>query len=94
MSFITLKNITFSYPNGHTAVENVSMEIDKGETVAIVGQNGAGKTTAVKLINGLLKPTTGDVIINVWNTKEHTTAQISRKVGYVFQNPGRSDFPQ
>ncbi|MBU8714582.1 MULTISPECIES: energy-coupling factor ABC transporter ATP-binding protein [Brevibacillus] len=87
MSFISLKNITFAYPNGHTAVENVSMEIGKGETVAIVGQNGAGKTTAVKLMNGLLKPTKGDVIIDDWNTKEHTTAQISRKVGYVFQNP-------
>lgn len=87
MSYITLSNITFAYPNGHTAVENVSMEIGKGESVAIIGQNGAGKTTTVKLMNGLLKPTTGDVHVDGWNTKNYTTAQISRKVGYVFQNP-------
>lgn len=87
MSFIELKNITFAYPNNYTAVENVSMSIEKGEAVAIVGQNGAGKTTTVKLMNGLLKPTKGEVIVDGWNTKEYTTAQVSRKVGYVFQNP-------
>src|SRR3954451_19759929 len=87
MAFLTLTNISFTYPNGFTAVENVTMSFEKGESVAIVGQNGAGKTTAVKLINGLLKPTEGDVIIDGWNTKDYTTAQISKKVGYVFQNP-------
>ena len=87
MSYISLANITFAYPNGHTAIENVSVEIGKGESVAIIGQNGAGKTTAVKLMNGLLKPTKGDVTVDGWNTKNYTTAQISRKVGYVFQNP-------
>ncbi|WP_284036905.1 ABC transporter ATP-binding protein [Neobacillus sp. 114] len=87
MAFLTLNNITFAYPNGFTAIENVNMSFEKGEAVAIVGQNGAGKTTTVKLINGLLKPTEGDVVIDGWNTKDYTTAQISRKVGYVFQNP-------
>ncbi|WP_066250426.1 energy-coupling factor ABC transporter ATP-binding protein [Neobacillus drentensis] len=87
MAFLTLTNLTYAYPNGFTAVENVTMSFEKGESVAIVGQNGAGKTTTVKLINGLLKPTEGDVMIDGWNTKDYTTAQISRKVGYVFQNP-------
>lgn len=87
MNYIELKNVTFQYPNGFTAVEDVSMNITKGETIAIIGQNGAGKTTTAKLMNGLMKPTKGEVIIDGWNTKEHTTAQISRKVGYVFQNP-------
>lgn len=87
MAFVEVKNITFTYPDGFTAVENVSMSFERGESVAIVGQNGAGKTTTVKLINGLLKPTEGDVIIDGWNTKDYTTAQISRKAGYVFQNP-------
>lgn len=86
-SFLSLENVSFTYPNGHQALENVTMHIDKGERVAIIGQNGAGKTTTAKLMNGLNKPTTGDVIIDGWNTKEYTTAQISRKVGYVFQNP-------
>ena len=70
MSFIKVENITFSYPDGTVAVENVSFSISKGEKVAIVGQNGAGKTTMVKLINGLLKPTSGTVIVDSWNTKD------------------------
>lgn len=87
MSFLTLNNITYRYPNGFTAVEDVNMSFDRGESVAIIGQNGAGKTTTVKLMNGLLKPIAGDVIVDGWNTRDYTTAQISRKVGYVFQNP-------
>lgn len=87
MAYLELKDITFQYPNKFTAVENVSLSFDKGERVAIVGQNGAGKTTTVKMMNGLLKPTQGDVIIDGETTKDKTTAQISRKVGYVFQNP-------
>lgn len=87
MSFLSLNNVTYKYPNGFTAVEQVSMSFEPGESVAIIGQNGAGKTTTVKLMNGLLKPSEGDVIVEGWNTKDYTTAQISKKVGYVFQNP-------
>ncbi|WP_099364674.1 energy-coupling factor ABC transporter ATP-binding protein [Fredinandcohnia onubensis] len=87
MSFLTLNDVTYCYPNGFKAVENVSMTFEKGESVAIIGQNGAGKTTTVKMMNGLIKPTQGDVIIDGLNTKDYTTAQISKKVGYVFQNP-------
>ena len=52
MSYLELKNVSFAYPNGYTAVEDVSMAFEKGEAVAIIGQNGAGKTTTVKLMNG------------------------------------------
>lgn len=87
MSFIEVKDVVFTYPDGTTAIDGITFSVEKGENVAIVGQNGAGKTTAVKLLNGLLKPTKGDVIIDSWNTKDYTTAKMSRKVGYVFQNP-------
>lgn len=87
MTNLVLNNISFKYPDGTLALENLSLEIPQGQRVAIVGQNGAGKTTAVKLMNGLLKPTTGEVIVGEWNTTSKTTAQLSRKVGYVFQNP-------
>ncbi len=87
MEAIELKNVSFRYPNGTLANENLNLCIRKGERVAIIGQNGAGKTTAVKLMNGLNKPTEGDVLVNGINTKEKTTAQISNYVGYVFQNP-------
>lgn len=87
MGAIELKDVTFAYPNGYIANENLHLTIESGERVAIVGQNGAGKTTAVKLMNGLNKPTKGDVLVNGINTKENTTACISAQVGYVFQNP-------
>ncbi|GGK02344.1 hypothetical protein GCM10007063_25820 [Lentibacillus kapialis] len=87
MKSIVLKDATFIYPNDHIANEELNLKINRGERVAIVGQNGAGKTTAVKLINGLNKPTHGDVFIDGKNTKDKTVAQISAYVGYVFQNP-------
>ncbi|WP_028776006.1 energy-coupling factor ABC transporter ATP-binding protein [Shimazuella kribbensis] len=89
---IELKDVTFAYPNGYIANENLNLVINNGERVAIIGQNGAGKTTAVKLMNRLNKPTTGDVIVDGNNTKERTTAQISAYVGYVFQNPDEQIF--
>lgn len=87
MSDIVLKDVSFSYPGGFLAVDHINMMIKSGENIAIVGQNGAGKTTTVKMMNGLLKPTEGDVLIGEMNTKDYTTAQVSRVVGYVFQNP-------
>lgn len=87
MKDLILNNVSFSYPGGFLAVDDISMEIKGGENVAIVGQNGAGKTTTVKMMNGLLRPTKGEVLVGDMNTKDYTTAQLSRVVGYVFQNP-------
>ena len=85
---IEVKNISYTYPGSTvTAVENVSMKIEKGERVAIIGQNGAGKSTTVKLMNNIYKPTSGEIIIDGINTKNQTTAQTAPHVGYVFQNP-------
>lgn len=87
MALVEIKNISFKYPNGYLAVDDVSFSIEAGENIAIVGQNGAGKTTTVKMLNGITKPCEGDVLINGESTKQYTTAQMARKVGYVFQNP-------
>lgn len=87
MNAIELVNVSFRYPNGFLAVEDVSMSFKNGESVAIIGQNGAGKTTTVKMMNNLYKPTSGTVLVNGKDTKDFTTAQISKEVGYVFQNP-------
>lgn len=84
---IRVDGATFVYPNGFCAVENLNLQINAGESVAIIGQNGAGKTTAVKLLNNLLKPTEGNVLIGEKNTHDFSTAQIAHDVGYVFQNP-------
>lgn len=87
MAYLELKNVGFSYDNGYEAVRNINMSFELGESVAIIGENGAGKTTTVKLMNRLLVPTKGEVLVDGKSTKECTTAQISKKVGYVFQNP-------
>ena len=94
MDQIELKNVSFKYPNGFLANDHLNLTVKSGERVAIVGQNGAGKTTAVKLMNGLNKPSEGDVLVNGKNTKDFTTAQIAKHVGYVFQNPDDQIFNQ
>lgn len=87
MTYINVDKVHYEYPGGFLAIDDVSLQIKKGENVAIVGQNGAGKTTLAKLLNGLLVPTQGTVQIGDLKTKDHTTAQVARHVGYVFQNP-------
>jgi energy-coupling factor transport system ATP-binding protein len=71
---------------------NINLCIDSGESVAILGPNGSGKTTLIKHLNGILKPTKGDVFIDGKNTKEKSVAELSRIVGIVFQNPDHQLF--
>ena len=87
MSFVNINSVSFTYPDGLLPLTIFLLVQKKVRKLQIVGQNGAGKTTAVKMMNGLLKPTLGDIIIDGWNTKDYTVAKMSRKVGYVFQNP-------
>ena len=89
---IEVRELCFSYPGGIEALRGVSLKIRQGEQVAIVGQNGAGKSTLVKHFNGLLKPTTGAVLVGEWDTRQHTAAQLAARVGYVFQNPDQQLF--
>jgi energy-coupling factor transport system ATP-binding protein len=77
-----------------TALSDVSLTVAKGETIAIVGENGAGKTTLVRHANGLLKPTKGSVLVDGVDTRETTTATLSRKVGIAFQNPDHQLFSE
>lgn len=89
---IQLSDLHFTYPSGVQALRGISLSIAAGEQVAIVGQNGSGKTTLVKHFNGLLQPTSGNVAIGDWNTKEHSVANLAHRVGYVFQNPDEQLF--
>lgn len=92
MSKLEFKNVSFTYPNGFKAINDLNLVVNSSEKVAIVGQNGAGKSTCAKLMNGLLRPSSGEILLDGKNTKDMTTAQISRKVGYVFQNPNDQIF--
>lgn len=84
---IKTSRVTFTYPAKVTALRDINLELNKGEVTAIIGQNGSGKTTLVKHFNGLLKPTKGEVLVKDKDTRELTTAQLSKIVGYVFQDP-------
>jgi energy-coupling factor transport system ATP-binding protein len=89
---IEIKDLHFTYPTGLEAIKGISLAIKSGEQVAIVGQNGAGKTTLVRHFNGLLQPTSGDVLIGGWDTKKEAVAKLASRVGYVFQNPDEQLF--
>jgi energy-coupling factor transport system ATP-binding protein len=89
---IEIKNLNFTYPTGVEALCGISLRIESGEQVAIVGQNGAGKTTLVKHLNGLLQPTSGQVLIGDWDTTKYSVAKLASRVGYVFQNPDEQLF--
>lgn len=89
---ISFDSVRFVHQNGVVALENVDLKIGDGELVAIVGENGAGKTTLIKHINGLLKPTKGTVSVFGLDTKKTSVAQLSRRVGIVFQNPDHQLF--
>jgi energy-coupling factor transport system ATP-binding protein len=84
---ISVRGLTHVYPNGTPALNGVDLDIHRGEFVALLGQNGSGKTTLVKHFNGLLRPTAGTV--NVFGMDGATTSipELSKKVGYCFQNP-------
>lgn len=84
---IHFDQVSFTYPSGVKALDNVSLDVRSGELVAIVGENGAGKTTLVKMLNALLLPTSGKVSVGDWSTSKHTTAQLAGRVGFLFQNP-------
>ncbi len=84
---LVCENLSFQYPMGVQALRDISLSIDQGDYVAFVGQNGSGKTTLVKHFNGLLKPTSGHVRVFGEDTRDKKVSALSRKVGYVFQNP-------
>ncbi len=89
---IETKDLSFNYQQKNSTLKELNIKIHKGEFVALIGKNGAGKTTFSKQLNGLLRPTSGSVFINGNDISQLTTAQLSKEVGYVFQNPDHQIF--
>lgn len=89
---VHIDNVVFQYGDSPPAVDGVSLDIMAGEFVALVGQNGCGKTTLAKHLNGLHAPTEGDVRVLEKSTSEWTLPDLGRRVGYVFQNPDHQIF--
>lgn len=91
-AYIQVKNLFFQYPDGTQALKDINLEIVKKEFIALIGQNGSGKTTLSKCLNGLYKPTSGDINVDGLNSKDSSIVQMVRRVGYVFQNPDHQLF--
>ena len=92
MSAIEIKNVSYSYPVSEDeyvdAIKNISLNIEEGSFVALVGHNGSGKSTLAKLLNGLILPDEGNVTVFGIDTQdEDNIYEIRKNVGMVFQNP-------
>ncbi len=90
---LQIQNLTHIYSAGtpfeHTALENVSFSVERGEFIGVIGHTGSGKSTLMQHMNGLLKPTSGQVLldgVDIWSDKK-TTRQARFRVGLVFQYP-------
>ena len=85
---LELNDVCFSY-NSTANVHNLNVKIEKGDFTAIIGSNGAGKSTFSKLCNGLLQPSSGDVLVLGENTKNKKVSALAKHIGFLFQNPDR-----
>lgn len=84
---IEFRDVHASYDGSAPILKGVSFTIRDGEFVAFVGTNGAGKSTTMRLMNGLLKPDAGQVLIDDVPTSDLRTSELARRVGFLFQNP-------
>lgn len=87
MVILRVRNIQYRYHDGTSALRGVSLDIKKGEFLAILGPNGSGKTTLLKHLNGLLKPTEGEIVLEQKSFADYPPKAIFQKVGLVFQDP-------
>ncbi len=85
---VVFEDVSFRYDEENPLIlENVNLKINRGDLIAVLGPNGAGKSTLVKHAIGLLKPTSGRVLVQGEDTRKMSVAQIARVLGYVFQSP-------
>jgi osmoprotectant transport system ATP-binding protein len=85
---ISLQDVTKQYPDGTVAVNNLTLEVDEGVICALVGPSGCGKTTTMRMINRLIEPTGGTILVARDDVTSLDVQQLRRKIGYVIQNGG------
>ena len=93
-SIVSVKGVRFSYPAGVKAINDVSLDIRRGERVALLGPNGSGKSTLILLIAGLLSPQKGEIRVLNEDTTSKRFQKLRQKIGLVFQDPDDQLFNQ
>lgn len=89
---IALEGVSHRYPDGTLALDTVTMAVAGGEAVAVTGPTGSGKSTLIRHLNGLLRPTAGRVLLEGEDVRGLRVAQLARRVGIAFQEPDRQLF--
>lgn len=90
---IDVQNLVYCYKDGTRAIDGISLTIGDGDFVALVGQNGCGKTTFSKCLNGIFHPTEGRILVGgIDSAADKLKKQLVRQIGYVFQNPDHQIF--
>ncbi|AMM93207.1 betaine/proline/choline family ABC transporter ATP-binding protein [Peribacillus simplex] len=85
---LKIENVSKIYKGGKKAVKNISLDIKKGEFICFIGPSGCGKTTTMKMINRLIEPTEGKILINGENIMDKDPVELRRQIGYVIQQIG------
>ncbi|MBU4440476.1 MAG: energy-coupling factor ABC transporter ATP-binding protein [Acetobacterium sp.] len=84
---LAIEKLNYAYPDGHQAIRDVNLKIEEGESIALVGANGAGKSSLFKLIIGISEIKDGSIKVGELSVGKKTLKDVRRKVGMVFQNP-------
>jgi osmoprotectant transport system ATP-binding protein len=85
---IEFRDVAYALPNGQPLLSGLNLEVQRGETLVLLGRSGSGKTTTLKLVNRLLTPTGGEVRVNGAPTAESDVIRLRRSIGYVIQDVG------
>lgn len=86
--FLSFEQVTKIYPNGVEAVRGCSLNVSEGEFVVLLGPSGCGKTTLLKMVNRLVEPTSGQVLLHGEDIRRRDPIQLRRQIGYVIQQTG------
>jgi len=84
---VVFENVKFNYEDGTEALNGVNLTMGKGEFIALIGPNGSGKTTLLSCLIGLIRPTSGRILIDGQDIRKRGVSDLAQEVGYLFQNP-------
>src|SRR5919106_3732682 len=87
-ALVQFHNVTFSLPTAANIITNLNLSVARGETLVLLGESGCGKTTTLKLVNRLLVPSAGEVVVEGKSTTAWDQILLRRRIGYVIQEGG------